>query len=78
MHSSSATNPQFDIGIHENNWSSYKGFFKDGKRHGIGKIRFDGLDMFEGEFKDGKADGYGLFTLGLVGDLEKGNLNKGK
>lgn len=43
--------------------ATYKGEFKDGKRHGQGILKdADGKVIYEGEWKDDKPDGKGTIT----------------
>ena len=65
----------------------YRGEFKNGKRHGYGKIECDGFDgsfangkwYFEGEFKDGQYNGHGIKTMTngskVEGEFVNGNLH---
>jgi len=42
-------------------WARYAGMFKEGKRHGVGRLDLIDGTIFEGEWNDGEASGYGLF-----------------
>ena len=45
-------------------WLIYKGGFKSGRYHGIGKISYADGAMFRGEFSNNKRNGLGELTLG--------------
>lgn len=46
------------------NWISYNGFFHQGLRHGVGKVKMQNGNVYFGEFKAGQANGYGMFWDG--------------
>ena len=52
----------FDVRLTDGNWACYEGFFKDGKKHGVGKIEFVDGRTFEGEFEEGEVSGYGILV----------------
>ena len=55
----------------------YEGEFKDGKRHGQGKLTYPDGRKFVGEWKDGEPIGQGTFTWSN-GDKYVGEFKDGK
>mmetsp|Transcript_32327 Transcript_32327/g.59780 ORF Transcript_32327/g.59780 Transcript_32327/m.59780 type:complete len:264 (+) Transcript_32327:189-980(+) len=55
----------------------YEGQFKDGKRHGIGTLKWADGDEYEGEWKAGKPHGRGTMKY-ANGDVYKGQFEKDK
>ena len=49
-----------NINFSDDNWKSYIGHFRDGKKHGIGKLTLIDGRVYEGEFCAGFANGYGV------------------
>jgi hypothetical protein len=49
----------------------YEGEYKDGKRHGKGKLTYSSAEVYEGEWKDGKYHGKGKLTY-AGGDMYEG------
>jgi hypothetical protein len=66
-----------DINFTDDNWESYKGFFKDGKKHGVGKLKLTNGREFEGEFENGLANGYGILSYGFLNRVRRGFEDKG-
>ena len=59
-----------DVNFNENNWVFYEGFFRNGKKHGIGELKLNDGRFYTGEFKQGLANGMGLlkyFDQGVAG-----------
>lgn len=42
-----------DVNFEEEGWLMYEGFFRDGKRNGIGEMELTDGRIFTGEFSDG-------------------------
>ena len=49
-----------NVNFSDDNWESYVGHFRDGKKHGIGKLKLLDGRVYEGEFCAGFAHGYGV------------------
>jgi hypothetical protein len=45
------------------NGKCYKGQFKDGKIHGLGRSKYCNVDIYEGQFLNGKLNGKGEYLL---------------
>lgn len=59
-----------NVNFTEDNWEFYRGYFKDGKKHGCGKLKLADGRIYEGEFVNGLANGYGMlhyFEKSLAG-----------
>jgi hypothetical protein len=54
----------------------YDGEWKDGKRHGQGKLEYTNGGMYDGEFKDGTEHGWG--KLEYANDMYDGEFKDGK
>lgn len=67
-----------DVNFTDENWEYYRGFFKDGKKHGVGKLKLTDGREFEGEFENGLANGYGMLYFGYVGGIRRGFEDKGQ
>lgn len=61
--------------------NTYKGCFKDFKKHGKGVMKFKNGSVYDGDFREGKIDGYGVLTSALnsegKGKTWKGSFNNG-
>ena len=51
---------------------TYKGGFKNGKRHGLGVYVWTNGDRYQGDFRDGKFSGRGVW-IGANGDRYEGD-----
>lgn len=63
-------NGLLNVNFSEDNWEFYRGYFKDGKKHGCGKLKLADGRIYEGEFVNGLANGYGMlhyFEKSLAG-----------
>ena len=49
----------FGTYVFENKFFRYEGEFRDGKKHGVGKLVMKDGSFYEGEFKDGEMNGKG-------------------
>lgn len=59
-----------NVNFSEENWEVYRGYFKEGKKHGCGKLKLTDGRVYEGEFVNGLANGYGMlhyFDKSLAG-----------
>lgn len=64
-----------NFSIKENDWQTYKGFFKNGKKHGVGILQISDKFQFTGEFSEGELDGYGVLRSLSPQKLEFGKIH---
>ena len=50
----------YSLETYGENWTCYKGMFKEGYKEGFGKFEFDNGNEFESEFEDDKINGFGI------------------
>eukprot|EP01035_Chromulina_nebulosa_P027401 gene27401-36041_t len=51
----------------------YEGDYKDGLKHGFGKMKFPNGDLYEGEWVENKIEGEGTYTYKKSGDIYSGS-----
>jgi hypothetical protein len=51
----------------------YEGNYKDGMKHGVGKMVFPSGDIYEGEWFEDKMNGEGSYTYTKSGDIYSGS-----
>eukprot|EP00640_Fibrocapsa_japonica_P004005 CAMPEP_0113942802 /NCGR_PEP_ID=MMETSP1339-20121228/9659_1 /TAXON_ID=94617 /ORGANISM="Fibrocapsa japonica" /LENGTH=223 /DNA_ID=CAMNT_0000947427 /DNA_START=121 /DNA_END=789 /DNA_ORIENTATION=- /assembly_acc=CAM_ASM_000762 len=56
----------------------YEGNYRDGKKHGVGKMTFPNGDIYHGEWNENKMHGEGTFTYKATGDIFSGTWVDGK
>jgi len=63
--------------VNYSNGDVYKGEFKNGEKHGVGKLICNNGDVYEGEFENGKKHGVGKLICNN-GDVYDGKFENGK
>uniref|UniRef100_A0A6C0KG05 Phosphatidylinositol-4-phosphate 5-kinase n=1 Tax=viral metagenome TaxID=1070528 RepID=A0A6C0KG05_9ZZZZ len=56
---------------------NYDGEWKDGKKHGQGKMTYNNRDIYEGEWKDDKRHGHGKYSF-IDGEVYEGEWKNGQ
>ncbi len=51
----------------------FEGNYKDGLKHGVGKMKYPNGDVYEGEWVDNKMQGEGTYTYKKSGDIYSGS-----